>query len=152
MIYWMLTVVLAVACVLAATLTDFRKVVLSVWCAQLSFGGLALQMGSSYLALLVWILGTLCAVVLLAYGSVFGDLFCKEPATQLSEGHQEGATPRTWPAILLPLGGLTAALFFCPFCRERGGCGGEVEWSRWQSWDSWRPISVWHCHVLGAEH
>jgi len=72
-ISFLLIVLLSVSSLLAATLRDFRRIILCLWLSQLLLGGLALQTGAVFFTFVIWMLSTVLAGVFFSYSLVFGE-------------------------------------------------------------------------------
>jgi NADH:ubiquinone oxidoreductase subunit 6 (subunit J) len=69
----LIVTLLSISSMLAATLKDFRKILLCVWLAHLMLGCLALQAGAFFFAFSIWMLGTILAGVFFVFSLVFGE-------------------------------------------------------------------------------
>ena len=87
----LIVILLSISSMLAATLRDFRKILLCVWISHLLLGSLALQVGAVFFTLSVWMLGTVLAGVLFVFSLVFGEAIVFEKvAPSASAGSRTG--------------------------------------------------------------
>ncbi len=96
----LIVALLSISSILAATLKDFRRILLCVWLSHLMLGCLALQAGAVFFTFSIWMLGTVLAGVLFVFSLVFGESIVFEKSSPPSE-----AEARPGEELLSTVGG-----------------------------------------------
>ncbi|MBL7715885.1 MAG: NADH-quinone oxidoreductase subunit J [Bdellovibrionales bacterium] len=73
MITWICCAVTLVSALISSWTHDIRRAILALWVCGLGMGGVALDLGSEFLAVTVWIISTTTTIGFVFYSVMFGE-------------------------------------------------------------------------------